>query len=406
MKKLALFGGTPVIEGNLELPAWPPVSETTGKKLLEVYMSGQWSFNSRTEQDFEKEFAEFQGAKHGIFMVNGTVTLEAALAVLGIGPGDEVIVPGLTWLATAMAAHYVGATPVFVDVEPDTLCLDPEKFKCAITPRTRAVIPVHLYGSMANLDEIIAIAGNHDIAVVEDCAHMHGGFWNGRGAGASGKIGSFSFQQSKTMASGEGGICITSDDVLADKLYQYKHIGYSRGVRQGEAGDGMVNKFKSHNYRGNAFQALILREQLKDLPNRIETYNRNVDIIKEMIKDVDGVRIQSRGVKADPQGYYGLIFIFDAEPMRGIPLQTIIAAIGAEGLQACESYGPVYKHVLYNAEPDEYRIAEGGCPNAETAGTKHAVFFNHKILGLPKSEIVKIGDIITKVVSNYSELKN
>ena len=406
MANLALCGGVPVTTTPIKSLPWPPVNAATGERLKELYLSRQWSFNSPTEQEFEREFAAFSGAKHGIFMVNGTVTLEAALSVLGVGPGDEVIVPALTWMATAMAAHYVGATPVFVDIEPTTLCLDPIKFEQAITPKTKAVIPVHLYGGMADLDRITAIARAHHIAVVEDCAHMQGGFWNGKGAGATGDIGSFSFQQSKTIASGEGGICITSDDELADRLYRFKHIGYSRNSAQGKAQAGPPPGLCCHNYRGTAFPALILRDQLQALPQLIDTYNRNAATITRALSGVEGVRIQSQGAKADPQGYYGFVMIFDRGPMRDIPLGDLLAALNAEGLPSCGTYGPVYRHILYNMAPTQYRIAGGSCPVAENITTKNSVVLMHWLLGAEEKDIAKIGVIVKKVITNIGELRN
>ncbi|MBP5638881.1 MAG: aminotransferase class I/II-fold pyridoxal phosphate-dependent enzyme, partial [Victivallales bacterium] len=180
MGNLAINGGKPVYPTNavVGIP-WPPVSEETAERIKELYLSRAWSFNSETEQAFERAFAESHDAQHGIFMANGTVTLECALLALGVGPGDEVIVPGLTWIATAMAVHYVGATVVFADVEADTFCLDPVSVEERITPKTKAIIPVHLYGSMADLEKLLAIARKHNLYVVEDCAHMQGGFWNG-----------------------------------------------------------------------------------------------------------------------------------------------------------------------------------------------------------------------------------
>lgn len=406
MANLALLGGTPVTTEKIVPMPWPPRSEETAEALKQVYLSGAWSFNSAEEQAFEREFAAYTGAKHAILMVNGTVTLEAALSALNIGPGDEVIVPGLTWMATAMAVHYVGATPVFADIEATTLCLDPEKVKQAITPRTKAVIPVHLYGSMANLDKIIAIAKAHNLAVIEDCAHMQGGFWNGKGAGTIGDIGSFSFQQSKTMSSGEGGICVTNNDELADRLYRFKHIGYGRGTAQGGAQAGPPEGLRCHNYRCTAFQAVILRHQLMGLQQIIATYERNAAVLKEMLAGVDGVRIQERGVGASQQGYYGMVFIFDRAPMRDIPISTIIAALSAEGMHCSKTYGPVYQHILYNARPSEYRIADGGCPVSEAAGFAHAVTIIHYTLSNSDSNIRKIGEIVKKVVSNVAELKN
>jgi len=152
--KLAISGGEKTFAKPVKLPSWPPVYPETAEELKKVYLSGKWSFNGPQEQLFSRKFAEYNGAEYGIFMANGTVTLECALLALGIGKGDEVIVPSLTWMATAMAAVYVGATPVFVDIEEDTLCLDPEKLEKAITPKTKAVIPVHLYGSMADMERI------------------------------------------------------------------------------------------------------------------------------------------------------------------------------------------------------------------------------------------------------------
>ncbi len=266
--QLALLGGTPVNEVPMVAPAWPQVSEETGERLKALYLSRQWSFNSPAEQAFARDFAAAHDAPHGIFMANGTVTLECALAALNIQPGDEVIIPALTWLATAMAVHYRGAVPVFVDVEPTTLCLDPANIEMAITPRTRAIIPVHLYASMADMDAILAIARKHDLRVIEDCAHMHGGQWAGRGVGSLGDIGSFSFQQSKTMASGEGGICLTRDPVLDERLFRLKHIGYLPGNAQGKPSDPPAADLLCHNYRATGFQAVILQDQLEELPAR------------------------------------------------------------------------------------------------------------------------------------------
>lgn len=192
--KLAVHGGESLCREPLQQPAFPPVDETTAQALAQLYLSRNWSFGGPEETAFAAEYAEYHGARHGIFMANGTVTLQCALDALGVGAGDEVIVPGMTWLATATAVLDTGATPVFVDVQPDTICLDPKAFEAAITPKTRVVISVHLYGSTADLDAIIEIAKRHNIAVIEDCAHAQGGVWNGRGVGSWGDVGSFSFR--------------------------------------------------------------------------------------------------------------------------------------------------------------------------------------------------------------------
>lgn len=166
MSELAIFGGQPVFEKPLDWRTfWPPRNEATAKQLLDLYHSGQWIAFDALDPQFAQAFADHHGAAHGVFMINGTVTMQCALGAYGIGAGDEVIVPALTWYATAMAAHYVGAKPVFVDIETDTLCIDPEKLEAAITPRARAIIPVHLYGSMANMDRIMTIARSRRLAM-------------------------------------------------------------------------------------------------------------------------------------------------------------------------------------------------------------------------------------------------
>lgn len=400
---LAINGGTPIAPDGVKGTPWPPLFDKTADRLKELYYSREWSFNSPLEQAFEQAFARYHGAKHGIFMVNGTVTLQCALSALGIGEGDEVIVPALTWMATAMAVHYVGATPVFVDIEPDTLCLDAEKTRQAITSKTRAIIPVHLYGSMANLDALMKVAREHDLFVVEDCAHMQGGKWRQQGVGSWGDIGSFSFQQSKTLSSGEGGICITNDDRLAERLYLLKHIGYSRNTQQGQAESGPPEGLMCYNYRGTAFQAAILLDQLEALPPLIETYEKSTAILQTQLEGVPGVRIQARGAGASPQGYYGLVFIFDREPARNVPTKRLLEALKAEGLGCYPTYGPVYNHMLYNMPTSAYRIHET-CRVAEEAGTRHAATLFHHYLATDEENIETIANIITKVAQGANHL--
>ena len=367
MANLALNGAAPVLESGKyqRLYPWPPVNEETADKIRELYLSCEWSFNSKSEQKFENAYAAYHDAKYGIFMANGTVTLEAALEALGIGEGDEVIVPGLTWIATAMAVNYVGAKIVFADIDPATFTLDPAAFEAAITPRTKAVIPVHLYGSMADLEKIIEIARKHDIKVVEDCAHMQGGKWNGKGVGSWGDVGSFSFQQSKTLSGGESGICLTNDSKLAELIYRVKHIGYSRYDRQGQAGTPPPVGLTCHNYRGQAFSAVILSGQLPSLAEILECYQAFFDNLKNGIKDVTGVRLQEPGRLATRQGYYALGIVFDGPEWKDIPKGKIAEALSAEGMPVTATYGSVYKHLLFNLTSEKYIMPSNGCPVCE-----------------------------------------
>ncbi len=403
-EKLALLGGAAVCAQALEALPFPPVDQDTAQRLSELYLSRKWSFGGEQETAFAAEFAAYHGAKHGIFMANGTVTLQCALGALGVGEGDEVIVPAHTWMATAMAVLYVGATPVFADVERSTLCLDPDAFEAAITPRTKAVIPVHLYGGNADLERILEIAKRRNIFVVEDCAHGQGGKWNGRGLGSLGDVGSFSFQQSKTLSGGEGGICLTNDDELAERIFRMKHIGYSLGAGQGKADSGPPPDLQCHNFRATEFPALILRSQLKNLEERIATYNQSAAFLESRLNTIPDVRVQSRGRLSDPQSYYGFAVILDRGALAEIPMEKIIHALVAEGLPVGGIYGTVYNHILFNAAPAKYRIAQNGCPVAEKLGAVPILVLQHQWLESDEHTLESIAAIFEKVLSQPSAI--
>ena len=360
MSKLAIDGGEKVFANGVQTaPDWPPVYPETAELLKEIYLSRSWSFYGKYELEFNEKYAQYTGADSCHLMVNGTVTLEVALKALGIGKGDEVIVPGLTWLATGIAPLYVGATPVIVDVEPDTLCLDPVKVEAAITEKTRAIIPVHLFGSMTDMDKIMEIAKKYDLKVVEDCAHAHGGVWAGRHVGTIGDVGSFSFQQSKTLASGEGGACITMDKEIGEKLGRLSHIGYQRGAKQGEVAAPPPMGLISHNYRVTEFQAAILLSQLKGFKESCELKDRNARIVEERFRNIPGIRMQARGRRADIQSCYQSIFILEENCLKeGITREDVIAALKAEGVGCGKgAWGsPMYKMRLWNVPPEDYRI--------------------------------------------------
>ena len=404
MKKLAINGGAPLLgTDEAKTTPWPPLDDATEAKIVEVYRSRKWSFNSESEQAFENAYSAFHDAKYGILMSNGTVTLECALAARGVGPGDEVIVPALTWPATAMAVRYVGGTIVFADIEKDTLCLDPQAFEAAITPRTKVVIPVHLYGSIANLDEIIAIADKHGIAVLEDCAHMQGGKWNGRGVGSWGRIGSFSFQQSKTLSGGESGICITNDPELADLMYRLKHIGYSRNDAQGGAKTPPPTDLCCHNYRGLAIQAVIMEGQIAGLPAYLDACSKFAATVEEACRDIPGVSFQKPGLKATRQGYYARGIRFTGDMWEGIKAKHIAAALKAEGFKSIPcTYGLVRYHMLFNLSQKYWRNA--GDPVAEAVCTSTIVAM-HMLMSAPGAA-EQVVDALHKLASNVNELRD
>ncbi len=359
MAELAINGGPKVFETPAVTPKWPPVYPETAERLKEIYLGQKWSFYGPREIAFNEKFAEFTGAKSCTMMANGTVTLEAALKAVGVEPGDEVIVPGDTWLATGEAVVYCGATPVIVDIEEDTLCMDPDKFEEAITPKTKAVIPVHVFGSMADMDRITAIARKHGIKVIEDCAHAHGGFWDGKHVGTLGDVGSFSFQESKLLASGEGGACITNDEEIADFLGRYSHIGYQFGAKQGQKSTPPPMGMICRNYRVTDFQAEILISQLEHLMEDNKLRAENAEYLRKGLDAIPGIRCQAKGKKATLQSYYVFNYMVDSTCLKpGITRNEVAQAITAEGAPAYSTWGqPMYRQNLWTVPENMYRIA-------------------------------------------------
>lgn len=405
MSELALLGGKPVFDPPFDAGSiWPPVNDATAQRLQELYYSKQWSAFSGVERDFAQSFAEYHGAKYGIFTINGTVTMEVALGAYGIGPGDEVIVPPLTWFATAAAVRYVGACPVFVDIDPETLCIDPEKITAAITERTKAIIPVHAYGAITDMDRVMEIAKRHKLKVIEDAAHVHGGVWGGRKVGGIGDVGSFSFQYGKIMSCGEGGICITSDKDIAERMFRATHFGYGFDDKPRQAKVGPPPGLVCHNYRATAFQAGILEGQLETLDGLIERYACNVRYLEERLKQSTKIRFQKPGAKTEKTGRFGWPMIFDNPEYVDIPITIIQAALEREGALSLQVEGPMYTFKLFNYPPEEYRIPYP-CKVTELVGAR-GLFLAHVYLGVDRPDIEKVADAIEKVALNADALRS
>ena len=402
MEKLAVDGGTPVF-GEKKIrdffPSWPIPYPETKEKLIEVFESGKWGMCDKYEQLLMTEYAKYQGAKYSVWMCNGTTTLECSLLALGIGPGDEVIAPDITWLATAEAALYVGATPVLVDVDPETLCMDPAAFEAAITPRTRAVIPVHVFSALADMPRIKEIAKKHDIFVIEDCAHAHGSRQKGIGVGSHGQVGSFSFQLSKLMTAGEGGCCVTNDEELFDKIFRLSHIGSSR-LHPGTTPDPSL---LCRQYRFTDFQAAIIYDQLRHQPEVFEKRTKNLKRFEELLKGVPGVRLQKSSYEDDERGAYFFTLIVQPEELHeGITRNEIRKALAAEGFDNLfGGWGaPLHKMPLWNIPQDKFILKE--TPVSEKMMTQQLLVCGHQmLLGTP--EMVELAAAaVRKVMTAYA----
>jgi dTDP-4-amino-4,6-dideoxygalactose transaminase len=365
---LAVLGGKKV--RTRPFPSWPIFGAAEEHRLLGALRSGRWGkLHGNEVAEFERRFAAMHGCKHGIAVVNGTVSLRVALLAGGIGAEDEVIVPPYTFLATATAVLEANAVPVFADVNLETFNLDPKSIKAAITTRTRAIIPVHMAGQAADMDAIMAIAHQHDLLVIEDAAHAHGASYKNRPAGSIGKAGSFSFQSSKNLTCGEGGAVITSDDDFAEACRSIHNCGRMAG------GLWYEHHVISGNYRLGEFQGAVLNAQLDRLEKQAARRDRNGRYLAARLGQIPGIHPQKRGLDCTRHSYHVFLFRVDAAAF-GVPRATVLRALEAEGIPVCGSYAlPLYRQPLFlNKAFGPYLpqssatldYAKVNCPNCET----------------------------------------
>lgn len=334
----AALGGTPLSEDLTW--RWPVPSPRSADHLHTVLASSTWSSGGPLERQFERGFAELHDAEYGVCVANGTVSLQLALEALDVGAGAEVVVPGYTWQATAGAVLDVNAVPVLVDIDIDTLCLDPEALQTAITARTRAVIAVHLYDNVADLTAITAITDAHGISLIEDCAHGHGSQWNGIGVGSHGRMGSFSFQTSKQLTAGEGGLILTRDDELRDRLRSLRNCGRPAG--------GSSQRLQSGNYRMTEWQAAVLLAQLEEFPRQLDLRQEALAFLDDALDDLPGLTVSKRDPQVTRRGVYAYPFRYDAAAFDDLPIGVFRSALSEDlGVPLRTPYRPLHRSDLY-----------------------------------------------------------
>lgn len=414
MARLAVNGGEPTVKRTLGRP-WPIFDEEDEKALLEVLRSGKWwrgayekAADSKVGQ-LEDAFAAYQHAKYGIAVTNGTQALECALKATGVGPGDEVIVPALTFIATATAVVLVNAVPVIVDVDPASYNISPEAVEAAITPRTKAIIPVHNGGYPCDMDRLMEIASKHNLFVVEDCAHAHGSEWRGRRLGSIGHLGCFSFQMGKTLTCGEGGIVLTSDSGLAEKAYSLMHIGRVSGRPFYE-----FHRFAS-NMRMTEFQAALLLSQLSRLDEQVEARERNTAYLAKGLREIEGVKPISRDPRVTRWCFYYWNFKYHEDRFDGILRDRFLEALRAEGVPCSVGahgepiyHHPVFKNTTWDKCPfhrPDLNYGKVYCTEAERIYRHEACSFPHRLFLGDESDMGLVLEAIRKIRDNTDELK-
>lgn len=395
MNKLALNGGKKY--KSKPFPKWPMYDAQELTLVEEVVKSNHWwRVGGSKVEEFEKKFATYHEVKHCLAISNGTHAIELVLAALEIGKGDEVIVPAFTFISTMTAVIYCNATPIPVDIDPNTLCMDVEAFEKAITPRTKAVIPVHMAGHCCDMDKIKRIAKAHGIKVIEDAAHAHGAEWQGKKVGAYCDAATFSFQNGKIMTSGEGGAITTNDPELYEKLYLIHGVGRPKGDRV------YKHLYLGSNYRMTEFQGAVLIAQLERLEKQNYLRRKNAILLNSYLKQVGGVIPQEYKDEATINSHYMYMFYYEQESFGHMSREWFIDALIAEGIPAFAAY-PVVTNVEFYKNEDfrshanhAVQYSEDAFPISEKVAND-VVWLPHFTLLGDEKDIEEIAGAITKI---------
>lgn len=330
----------------VHLPIAAPVFQGNELRYVTECVLTNWiSSQGRFVTEFERAFAKFSGVKHGVAVSNGTVALHLALVLAGIGPGDEVIVPTLTFVATANAVRHAGGTPVFVDSEPNTWTIDPMQVAKKITARTKAIMPVHLYGHPADMDPIMELAHRHRLIVIEDAAEAHGAMYKGKRVGSIGHVGCFSFYGNKIITTGEGGMLTTNDDRLADQARLLRDHGMSRTRKY-------WHEVVGFNYRLTNLQAAVGVAQIERIEMILDQRAAIAAHYRELLHGDDRLELPVQATWAEP-----VVWMYTILLKEGIARDAVMAALDTEGIDVRPMFHPVHLMPPY-ATTEPFPIAE------------------------------------------------
>jgi dTDP-4-amino-4,6-dideoxygalactose transaminase len=399
---LALFGGKPI--RTRPFPPWPIFGKEEEKRLLRVLRSGKWGrLHGDEVAQFEQRFAAMHGCKHAIAVVNGTVSLRIALLAAGIEADDEVIVPPYTFVSTATAVIEANAIPVFADVDLDTFNLDPAAVRRTITPRTRAIIPVHFAGQIADMRAIEEIAREHNLIVIEDAAHAHAARYENRPAGSLGHFGSFSFQSSKNLTSGEGGIITTDNDTFAAACRSIHSCGRVEG------GVWYEHHRIAGNYRLTEFQGAILNAQLNRLEKQTATRDQNGQRLARRLAQIPGLHPQKRLPEITRHSYHLFMMRLDPEQF-GAPRSAVLKALQAEGIPCSAGYGyslpqqPLFKNKAFGPYLPRRRaklnFAKARVPNSDLLCHEQCIWLEQNLFLGRAADIDDIAKAFAKIFEN------
>ena len=399
MATLAIKGGTPL--RKKAFPGWTQTTPADAQGLQSVYDSTVWGTNGPKNQEFREKFATYSHAKHCLTVANGTVSIELILRGLGIGRGDEVIVPPYTFIASISSLIYAGATPVFADIDPETYQMSPASAEQCITPRTKAIMPVYVGGCPADLEAFQALCEKHHLYLIGDAAQAVGSQYNNKGIAAYGIATSISCQNSKNLTCGEGGIILTNNTPLYERINQMLNGGVDA---QGEYSYlGLANGMSE-------FQASVLLTQLDSLSHQIAKRMDNAAYLDQRFGELDFVYPMKRDPMVTRNSYHLYLLGIKEEMLQGISRTTFLEAVQAEGVPITTGYVPAYRFPCLQS--DYAKKCVGGeinltpnCPNAEKIGYHEGAWIYHATLLAEKEDMDDIVNAVIKVYQNLDELK-
>jgi dTDP-4-amino-4,6-dideoxygalactose transaminase len=404
--KLALLGGTPI--RKRPFTPWPIFGKAEENRLLRALRSGRWGkLNGAEVAEFEKRFAAMHGCRHGIGVVNGTVSLRIGLMAAGLQAEDEVIIPPYTFFSTASAVVEANAIPVFADIDLQTFNLDPQAVASAVTPRTRAIIPVHFAGQPADMTALMSLARKRKLIVIEDAAHAHGARYHDRPVGSLGHLASFSFQSSKNLTSGEGGVITTNDDTVAEACRSIHNCGRI------PTGVWYEHHVISGNYRLGEFQGAILNAQLDRLERQTITRDQNGQYLASRISQIAGLYPQKRPADCTRHSYHLFMMRLDGVEF-GAPRPAVLKALQAEGIPCSAGYGfslpqqPMFRNLTFGpylpnaARKLDYRKVH--CPNSDLICREQGIWLEQSMFLGPKKDMDDIARAFEKIHAHRAEL--
>ena len=408
MALLAINGGVPTRVHAY--PDWPVFDQRDIDAVTGVIKSGRWGghpYPGPQTEEFTRRFAEMQGGNYAVAMMNGTVTMEVALRAANVGWGDEVIVPAYTFQATAAAPMAAGAIPVIADIDPETYCIDPKSIEAKLTPRTRAIVVVHLGAEMSDMDAVMEIAEKHNLIVVEDCAHAHGAKWRGRGAGTLGHFGSFSFQSTKILTTGEGGMLLCRTQALAEAVTSIIDCGRPHDEEGQQYTMGA-------NYRMTELQAALGNVALERFPAQAKAREEMASYMDEALSDIPGVRVLKRDPRHTTRSFYRYIFAIKPEDF-GADHFIVSAGLRSEGIPCDPGNEPMHHYPLFqprlsklavpSAFPDYFEFDKMHLPAAERATGSDAIWLNENVFRAGPAGVDDVATALRKIQANVEELK-